>query len=111
MRTARPFTTLIANFRRQWRSMKRDITRKQRLNPTSYDNGYDLSLAYIVTGKLTEARQLIQSLLIQKNTAELHNLLAEVEEKNGNFIAAANEYEAAAHMDPSESSLFDWGSE
>jgi tetratricopeptide (TPR) repeat protein len=34
-----------------------------------------------------------------------------VEEKEGNFIAAANEYEVAAHMDPSESNLFDWGSE
>jgi tetratricopeptide (TPR) repeat protein len=50
-------------------------------------------------------------LLKQKNTAELHNLLAQAEEKDGNFVAAANEYETAAHMDPSESNLFDWGSE
>src|SRR6185437_11024325 len=40
-----------------------------------------------------------------------HNLLGELEEKDGNFVVAANEYEAAAHMDPSESNLFDWGSE
>ena len=47
----------------------------------------------------------------KKNTAELHNLLGEIEEKDGKFVAAANEYETAAHMDPSESNLFDWGSE
>ena len=41
----------------------------------------------------------------------MHNLLGEIEEKDGKFVAAANEYEAAAHMDPSESNLFDWGSE
>jgi len=83
----------------------------QKVNPASYDNGYDLSLAYILTGRTTDARQLIRGLLQQKDTAELHNLLGEVEEKDGNFVPAANEYEAAAHMDPSESNLFDWGSE
>jgi tetratricopeptide (TPR) repeat protein len=41
----------------------------------------------------------------------LHNLLGEVEEKDGNFVAAVNEFEVAAHMDPSESNVFDWGSE
>jgi tetratricopeptide (TPR) repeat protein len=87
------------------------LEKAQKINPTSYDNGYDLSLAYIVIGKLAAARQSIQNLLQQKDTAELHNLLAEVEEKDGNFVAAANQYEIAAHMDPSESNLFDWGSE
>ena len=53
----------------------------------------------------------IQDLLKQKDSAELHNLLGEVEEKDGKFVEAANEYETAAHMDPSESNLFDWGSE
>src|SRR5437016_13302619 len=83
----------------------------QQINPSSYDNGYDLSLAYIQTARLRDSRQLIQDLLKRKNTAELHNLLGEVEEKDGNFVAAANEYEIAAHMDPSESNLFDWGGE
>jgi tetratricopeptide (TPR) repeat protein len=49
--------------------------------------------------------------LKQKDTAELHNLLAEVEEKAGNYVTAVNQYELAAHMDPSESNLFDWGAE
>jgi tetratricopeptide (TPR) repeat protein len=87
------------------------LERAQQIDPSSYDNGYDLSLAYLQTGRLTKAQQLIHDLLRRKNTAELHNLLADVEEKYGKFVEAANEYETAAHMDPSESNLFDWGSE
>jgi tetratricopeptide (TPR) repeat protein len=87
------------------------LERAQRLDPTSYDNGYDLSLAYILTGQLAEGRKQIHELLQRKDTAELHNLLGELEEKDGQFVAAENEFEAAAHEDPSESNLFDWGSE
>ncbi len=87
------------------------LEQAQRIDPSSYDNGYDLSLAYTITGRLEEARQLIHDLLKQRDTAELHNLLGEVEEKDGKFVTAANEYQLAAHLDPSESNLFDWGSE
>jgi tetratricopeptide (TPR) repeat protein len=87
------------------------LEQAQRINPASYDNGYDLALAYVLTGRLSDARHLVQDLLRKKNTGELHNLLAEIEEKDGKFVPAANEYETAAHMDPSESNLFDWGSE
>jgi tetratricopeptide (TPR) repeat protein len=87
------------------------LEKAQKIDPSSYDNGYDLSLAYLMTGKLADARRLIQDLLKRKDTAELHNLLGEVEEKDGKFVEAANQYELAAHKDPSESNLFDWGSE
>jgi tetratricopeptide (TPR) repeat protein len=87
------------------------LEQAQRIKPDSYDNGYDLALAYITTSRLADARQLLQNLLKQKDSAELHNLLGEVEETDGKFVAAANEYELAAHLDPSESNLFDWGSE
>jgi tetratricopeptide (TPR) repeat protein len=87
------------------------LEKAQHIDPTSYDNGYDLSLAYLLTGRLKEARKIVQNLLQEKNTAELHNLLAEIAEKDGNFVPAANEFEIAAHMDPSESNLFDWASE
>jgi len=87
------------------------LEQAQRIDPSSYDNGYDLSLAYLLTGRVGDARQLVQDLLKRKDTAELHNLLGEIEEKDGRFVEAANEYEAAAHKDPSESNLFDWGSE
>jgi tetratricopeptide (TPR) repeat protein len=87
------------------------LEQAQRIRPSSYDNGYDLALAYFLTGQLGEARQLVQSLIHTKNTGELHDLLGEIEEKDGKFVAAANEFETAAHMDPSEGNLFDWGSE
>ena len=83
----------------------------QQIRPNSYDNGYDLALADSLTGQLAEARQLIQTLLQQKDTGELHNLLGQVEEKDGHFVAAVNQFHVAAHMDPSDDNLFDWGSE
>lgn len=86
------------------------LERAQRIQP-SYDNGYDLAMADLVTGQLADARQLVQSLLQKKNTGELHNLLGQIEEKDGKFVSAVNEFETAAHMDPSEDNLFDWGSE
>jgi tetratricopeptide (TPR) repeat protein len=87
------------------------LQRAQQIEPASYDNGYDLALAYFLTGKLSEARQLVQTLLKQKNTGELHDLLGQIEEKDGKYVAAANEFEIASHIDPSEENLFDWGSE
>jgi tetratricopeptide (TPR) repeat protein len=87
------------------------LEKAQLINPSSYDNGYDLAEAYCLTGRLSHARQLIHSLVRQKNTGELHSLLGQVEEKDGKFLAAANEYQIAAHLDPSEDNLFDWGGE
>jgi tetratricopeptide (TPR) repeat protein len=87
------------------------LKRGQEIEPSSYDNGYDLALAYLSTGKPELARQTVQGLLKTKDTAELHNLLGDIEEKDGKYVAAANEFEMAAHQDPSESNLFDWASE
>jgi tetratricopeptide (TPR) repeat protein len=86
------------------------LEKAQEIRP-SYDNGYDLALAYFQTGKLGQARQLVLNLERMKSTGELHNLLAQIDEKSGEFVPAVNEYEVAAHMDPSEGNLFDWGSE
>ena len=87
------------------------LQQAQQISPSSYDNGYDLSLAYLLTGRPAQARQIVQGLLRGKNTAELHNLLGQIEEKDGKFVAAVNEFEIAAHQDPSEGNLFDWASE
>jgi tetratricopeptide (TPR) repeat protein len=87
------------------------LKQAQRINPSAYDNGYDLALAYLYVGQPAQARQLVQSLLHAKDTAELHNLLGQIEEKDGKFVPAVNEFEIAAHQDPSESNLFDWASE
>lgn len=96
---------------RQLSKATRYLENAQQIDPSSYDNGYDLSLAYITTGQLSDGRRVIHELLKRKDTAELHNLLGELEEKDGQFVAAENEFEAAAHEDPSESNMFDWASE
>ena len=83
----------------------------QRIQHASYDNGYDLALAYLLTSRFADAHKLIEGLLKLKDTAELHNLLGEVDEREGNFVPATNEFQSAAHADPSESNLFDWASE
>jgi tetratricopeptide (TPR) repeat protein len=83
----------------------------QRINPSSYDNGYDLAMAYFLTGRLDQAHEEVQNLLQQKNTAELHSLLGQIEEKQGQYLDSVNELQIAAHMDPSEDNLFHWGSE
>lgn len=80
-------------------------------NPVAYGNGYDLAMADFLLGRLDDARQVIVNLAKNQNTGELHNLLAQINEKQGHFVDAANEYEAAARLDPTEDNLFDWGSE
>jgi tetratricopeptide (TPR) repeat protein len=87
------------------------LERAQRINASSYDNGYDLAMADFLTGRLSEAREAVKVVARTKDTGELHNLLGQIEEKDGKFVAAANEFETAAHMDPSEDNLFDWGCE
>src|SRR5437016_5867966 len=82
------------------------LEKAQRINPASYDNGYDLFMAYLVSGEIAQARVSVQAVLKQKETAELLNLCAQIVEKDGYFVAAANQFESAAHMDPTESNLF-----
>jgi tetratricopeptide (TPR) repeat protein len=83
----------------------------QQVNPAAYNNGYDLAMADFLLGKLGAARLVVQALIEQKDTGELRNLLGQIDEKDGKFVAAANDFEAAAHLDPSEENLFAWGSE
>ncbi|MBZ5561016.1 MAG: tetratricopeptide repeat protein [Acidobacteriia bacterium] len=87
------------------------LRRAQQIDPKAYNNGYDLAVALLRTDKIDEARRQIQDLLKLQNTAELHSLLGEVEEKAKNYVVSAQQYELAAHMDPSESNIFNWGAE
>jgi len=87
------------------------LERAQKINPGNYDNGYDLGMALFLTGHYGEAREMVQGVIHIKDTGELHNLLGQINEKDGKFIEAVNEFEKAAHLDPSEDNLFFWGSE
>src|SRR5215472_3643086 len=75
------------------------LKKAQAIDPSSYANGYDLALSYFETNDFSMAREQIRALLAQQDVAELHNLLGEVEERSGNFIPAANEFQRAAEMD------------
>jgi tetratricopeptide (TPR) repeat protein len=87
------------------------LEQAQQIKPDSYENGYDLAMADLLLGRLSEARQVAQHFLSTHDVGELHNLLGKIDEKDGKFLAAANDFETAAHLDPTEDNLFDWGSE
>jgi tetratricopeptide (TPR) repeat protein len=82
-----------------------------RLDPANNENAYDLALAMEQTGNLSRARDYVQKLLSDENSADLHRLKGELDEKLGDPLAAVNEDEQAVHLDPSEQNYFAWGSE
>ncbi len=81
------------------------------LNSGDYANAYELALARCVLGDYERARTSAQDLLAHQDRAELHHLLADIEEKTGKPLEAVREYRRAAELDPSEPNLFDWGIE
>ena len=85
------------------------LERARAIKPADYASGHDLALALLEMGKLDEARAQILKMMGAQETAELHNLLGDVNERGGNLLGAAEEYQRAAHMDPTEEHLFDWG--
>ena len=93
------------------------LERASQLEPGNYENAYLLALAYADSGQYQRARANAQTLLTarekpgQKNEAELHHLLGDIEEKSGNPLEAVRQYQKAAELDPSEPYFFDWGSE
>jgi tetratricopeptide (TPR) repeat protein len=87
------------------------LKRAQEIQPSAYNNSYDLALAYERSGRLDEARSQLQKLIASHDAAELHSLLGEVEERAGNYVASASQYEQAARKEPNEENILDWGSE
>ncbi|MGH9432507.1 MAG: tetratricopeptide repeat protein [Terriglobia bacterium] len=87
------------------------LQKAAQIHPAAYNNGYDLALAEIKTGEYASAKASIQQTLRRHDAADLHSLLATADEKTGQYLQAENEYQLAAHMEPSESNIFDWGGE
>lgn len=87
------------------------LQQASRLKPADYQSSYQLARAYADAGQYDSARAQVQSLLAGHDRAELHHLLADVEEKRNQPLAAAQEYERAARLDLSETNFFDWGAE
>lgn len=85
------------------------LERAQAIDPRHYVNGYDLAIALLEVGRLADARAQVQRLLKAGEKAELHNLLGDIDERDGRLVEAAASYQRAAHQDATEEHLFDWG--
>jgi tetratricopeptide (TPR) repeat protein len=64
-----------------------------------------------MTGDAAEARDYVRRSLAHRETADLHRLAGELDEKLGDPLSAAHEFQLATSMDPSEANYFAWGSE
>ncbi len=87
------------------------LAKAYRLSPADSSNAYDLALGYLRIGNLSAAREQLQAMIERSDAADVHSLLAEVEDQSGNFTEATQEYQRAAQLAPSEQNIFDWGSE
>jgi len=86
------------------------LERAQQLKPLDYDSGYDLSLAYLNSGDTVKASTQLHKMIAQRETADLDNLLAQVNDKSGDYKSAVTGYYRAAELDPSEGNIFDLAS-
>jgi tetratricopeptide (TPR) repeat protein len=82
-----------------------------RINPMMERNAYDLALAYKEAGDFSRAREQVKKLQVHNDSADLHRLMGELDEKLGDPLAAVREEQQAVHLDPSEQNYFEWGSE
>ena len=80
-----------------------------RLCPQDDDNARELAAAELEAGDEEAAEALLRDLLRQKNMPELHRLLGKCLAVRGDYKGAAAEYQIAATMDPTETSVFDFG--
>ncbi len=80
-------------------------------DPANYDNEYDLAQALKIAGDAAQARNHVRRLMEHRQTAELHRIEGELDEKLGDPLSAVHELQQAASEDPSEDNYFAWGSE
>ena len=83
------------------------------LSATPADSSVDAELAravrYLEAGEPARAVEVIRGVLPRRDTASVRHLLGDALEAAGDLLGAAEEFQKAAHADPSEENLFDWG--
>lgn len=87
------------------------LEQASRIQPSDYDNAYELALACANSGDYEHARANLHALLAKQEKAELHHLLGDVAEEKGDPLEAVRDYQRAAQLEASEPNLFDWGAE
>lgn len=80
-----------------------------RSDHSSYLAGYNLALAYHKKRDFRAARGVLDTLLIHGETAELYNLLGEVEAELNDNQTALKHLERAVQLEPNEANLFSLG--
>jgi tetratricopeptide (TPR) repeat protein len=87
------------------------LEKAYKIQPANRANEIDLAMAYKGAGDYAAARQHAQKLIAAKEDADAHRLLGDIDEAQGDPLAAVHEYEQAVRLDPSEENYFVWGSE
>ena len=77
-----------------------EFERLRKVASDSYDLNYNLALAYHRAGKEDQAAELLGSLLARNETAELEDLLGDVELGRGNPARALEAFRRAAKLEP-----------
>ncbi len=93
----------------RWHERARWLGKAYALSGGDASTGDELALVQMNAGDFESAKQQIEKMLAQRESAKLHALLAEVDDKRGAYLDAAREYHRAAEMEPSESNIFDLG--
>lgn len=87
------------------------LEKAYRIDPGNRSNEFDLAFAYKQGSDFVGAREHVQALLENEDSADLHRLSGEIDESMGDALSAVHHFEQAARMDPSEQNYFEWGSE
>jgi len=88
-----------------------------KLDPGDHANDIDLVLALRACGERSKARDHASQMLAnekalgKREEADLRRTLGDLDEKMGDPLGAAREYERAAGLDSSEQNYFAWGAE
>jgi tetratricopeptide (TPR) repeat protein len=77
--------------------------------PPASDPDLPRAAALLESGEPARAAALLREVLPRQDTAAVRNLLGDALEAAGDLLGAAEEYQKAAHREPTEEHLFDWG--
>jgi tetratricopeptide (TPR) repeat protein len=79
-----------------------DLRRAFELDPERSDLAYNLALAQFKAGSFEDARKTAEKCRALRDSAELEDLLGDIDESRGDNLAAARAYQAAIELDPKE---------
>jgi tetratricopeptide (TPR) repeat protein len=79
-----------------------DFAAASALAPDRPDLLYNLALAHFRSGELAPALESAERAKAMQDSASLESLMGDIQEKQGNSLAAVHSYQAAVALDPSE---------